>query len=94
MSKEKFRYQDIEKVRVADEDVPGWIKSLREGNFSDEEINLILSRLNKTFKEKNNPNWVDDEFFKLKRYFWKKHGRLLTREEAEYLKKAIRSRED
>jgi len=97
MEKEKFKLkkgEEIVKARIPDKDMPGWIKTLREGGFSDEEIDLILSRLNKTYKEKSNPNWVEDELTELKRYFRKQYNRILTPQEIEYLKRGIKSREE
>ncbi len=41
--------EKIERMRIPDDDMAGWIQSLREGGFSDQEMDDILSHLNKTY---------------------------------------------
>ena len=36
---------------IPDEDVMGWMKTLRDGGFSDEEIDTILVYANKTYRQ-------------------------------------------
>ena len=56
------------KIKVPDQDVSGWIQVLREGGFSNEEIDILLAFLNKTYFLINKDpliNWVlkqEEEF--------------------------------
>ena len=90
--KEGFKYQDIAKVRIPNEDMPGWIQSLREGGFTDQEIDMILSNLNVDYRKAKNPNFVEEELGKLMKYFREKYKKILNPKEIEHLKKGIESR--
>jgi hypothetical protein len=49
------------KIKVPDGDMMGWIEMLREGGFSNEEVDVILAFLNKTYFSINKApliNWV------------------------------------
>ena len=91
MEKER-KFGKIEKVRIPDEDMPGWIETLRKGGFSDEEMDLILENLNPTYKKMKNPDFVEKELESLKDCLFKRLGRSLTKEEIDHLKKGIESR--
>lgn len=82
--------EKIIKITLPDDDMVGWIKVLREGNFSQEEIDLILSHLNETYKIENNP--VEKELKRIKKDLREKHGRVLTSEQEEYMRKSIEGR--
>lgn len=41
----------IEKIRIPDEDIINWHKTLHKENFSPKEIDLILKSANKTYRE-------------------------------------------
>lgn len=72
-------------LRIPDEDMSGWIKTLYEAGFSQEEMDKILSHLNQTYAEKvdkgmNDLNWnvLEDRI-----------GRPLTDAERAQVKKAF-----
>jgi len=90
--KEGFKYDDIVKARIPNEDMPGWIQTLRDGNFTDQEIDMILSNLNADYRKAKNPNFIEEELGKLIKYFRKEHKRILSPKEIEYLRKSIESR--
>lgn len=84
-------------MRVPDEDMPEWIKTLREGGFNDEEMDLVFTRLNRAYREAKYPDakkeeYIEKELEELKKYFLQKYSRVLTPTEIEYLKKGIESR--
>ncbi|MBU2564252.1 hypothetical protein KKA23_01595 [Patescibacteria group bacterium] len=88
----QFEKLKIEGDRIPDEDVDNWIKSLQDGGFSDKEIDLIVENLNVDYKKRKNPDFVEEELEKLKKYLFDKIGRSLTQEEIDYLTKGIRNR--
>lgn len=90
--KEDFKYEDIVKTRIPNEEIGPWMQTLRDGGFTDKEIDMILSGLNVDYRKAKNPHFVEEELSKLKRYFLKEHHRILTTVEIEYLKKGIQSR--
>lgn len=90
MPKER-RFEKIIKARIPDEDMPGWIETLRQGGFSDEEMDLILENLSPTYKKMRHPDFVEKGLEKLKEDLSQKIGRELTEEEIDYLKKGIES---
>ncbi|MDP2934270.1 MAG: hypothetical protein Q8N59_00645 [bacterium] len=95
MEGEKFRLkkgEEIVKARILDEDLPGWIGTLKDGGFTQEEIDMIVSRLNKTYLEERKPEMVERELKKLKKQFFEEYGKILTPEEIDYLKAGIESR--
>ena len=93
MKKEFFKSAEkIEKVRVADEDGLDWINLLKSEGFSNQEIDSIMSGLNKTYRQKLRPNFVAEELEKIKAAFEKKTGRNLNNEQIEYFKKGLQSR--
>ena len=51
--------REIYKGKIPDDDMIGWIQSLREGGLTDKEIDEMLSKLNKTYAEKKGLNPVD-----------------------------------
>ena len=84
--------EEIIKMRVPNENVSEWMETLRKGGFTDEEINMIMSSLNKEYMKASNPHFVENELEKLKNYFSKEYGRILTVEEIKYLENGIKSR--
>lgn len=90
--KEGKKFEKIEKVRIPDEDVPGWIETLQKGGFNNDEIDLIVGNLNVEYKKARNPNYVEEELERVKEDLFKKMGRSLTQEEIEHLRKGIESR--
>jgi len=80
MKKEIFKpTEKIEKVRVTDEDVLDWIKLLKAEGFSNEEIDNIMSGLNKTYRKKLKPNFIEEELEKIEQEFKEKTGRHLSK---------------
>lgn len=75
-----------------DKDIPGWMEMLRREGFSDEEINYLLSRHNVEYSKASGINPVEIELEKLTKDLREKHGRTLTREQREYMRKSILSR--
>ena len=48
-----------EKITIPDDDMPGWMQTLREGGFSDAEIDSILSHLNSTYGGMKRREFID-----------------------------------
>lgn len=84
--------KEIVKARILDDDLPEWIGALKDGGFTQEEIDMIVSRLNKTYLKENKPRMVERELTRLQKEFRKEYGRILTPEELDYLKAGIESR--
>lgn len=72
--------------------MPGWIGTLKDGGFNEEEIDTIISGLNRDYAEMKKPEMVERELKKLKKQFFEEYGKILTPEEIDYLKAGIESR--
>lgn len=83
---------DFTNVRISDEDVLGWIRTLRDGGFSDDEIDWILGNLNKNYRLFKDPDFIEKELKKIGEKVFKRHGKFLTNTEKNYLRKVIKSR--
>lgn len=93
MKKEKFSNETIgDKARIPDGDVIGWIESLRDAGLSNDEIDAMISRLNKTYREKSSGDYVEEELKKIEETV-KSHGGRLSEEQKEYLRKSTKERE-
>lgn len=86
----------IEKLSVPDRDALGWLEALRQGGFSQGEIDAIMSHLNKTYRDQKNPkeNRIDEELKKIEDHLFLQYGQKLTPERREYLRKSISERKE
>lgn len=85
MSMEKFEKpaDKIEKIRIPDEEVQEWMKTLREGGFTDEEMDFMLMRLNKTYAQVKGKEDFERTLEELKKYVSTEYGKILTPEQIE-----------
>ena len=60
------KIEHIEKVSIPDEDMKGWMDTLREGGFSEEEMSSMMVYLNQTFRNIQGPSMVEGEIQKIK----------------------------
>ncbi len=94
----KFESMDqpghITKANVPDDDMPSWINTLKEGGFSDEEMDYLLSYLNKTYRQIKGSEVVERELENTEKYLREKYGRRLNPEQRQCLRKGIESRFD
>ena len=81
-----------DKAQIPNNDMPGWIQTLREGGFTDEEIDRMLIRLNKEYAKQKGADVVEEELKIVEKEFVAKSGRYLNEDEKEYFKKGIRER--
>ena len=86
------RNEKIVKARIPDEDLPGWIGTLKDGGFTQEEIDMIISGLNKKYFEERKPEIIERELVKIMKEYREEKGAILTPEEIDYLKASIESR--
>lgn len=82
----------IERTKIPDRYVPSWMQTLREGGFSDEEIDVMLSRLNVEYAKGRGIDVVEKELERIENDLLKTHERTLTKEQREYLRKSIADR--
>lgn len=82
----------IERVKIPDDDIPGWVQVLREGGFSNEEIDGMLSQLNIEYAKGAMADVVEEELKRVEQYLRDTHGRILTRKQREYLRENIANR--
>lgn len=82
----------IENLKVIDQDVPGWIQMLRENEFSDKEIDDMLSRLNVEYSKASGIDPIEKELERIEKDLWEKHKRKLDSDQREYMRKSILSR--
>ena len=81
-----------ERITIPDDDVSGWMQTLREGGFSEKEIDEILSHLNTTYLGFKNKEFVDGEYKKMNEEIKSKRGTGFTPAEEESIRKGIQSR--
>ncbi len=82
----------IEKLTIPDEDVPGWMQTLREGGFTDTEIDSILSNLNSTYSHEKRKGYIEAELLKMGNEIYERRGTPLSEQEKKDLKEGIESR--
>jgi DNA-binding transcriptional MerR regulator len=86
------RFKKIEGGEIPDEDVPNWMKVLRENGFTPEEIDMVLERANENYRLAKHPHFVERELKKIEKEYLKKYNRPLTKDEVEYFRKGLESR--
>lgn len=91
MKENKIEREEIIKTGIPNEDMPGWIQSLREGGFTDEEMDIFLSNLNAEYRKIKNPNFIDEKLDELIEYIKKRYKKTLNSEQIKYLRKGIES---
>lgn len=79
-----------ERMSVPDEEVVPWMKTLRENEFSDEEIDRILTWLNAEYARIKLPELVDGEVRKVLERMRQRDEGTLSPEEVEKLREEIR----
>ena len=84
--KEKFPGENapvgkIEKIRIPDDDMVGWMEFFRAENFSEKEIDRIFSKLNRTYRDKAHPDWIEKELEYVESCLKRDYGKNLTEEE-------------
>jgi DNA-binding transcriptional MerR regulator len=81
----------VEKIKIPDNDVLNWIKTLHEEGFSFEEIDLILKNLNETYKSKKEHSEfsIDKILNELEIYIYKNFKAVIKPEAKEIFKKII-----
>ena len=80
------------RASIPDDDMPGWMETLRTGGFSEKEIDDILAHLNKTYAKAKGLDLVDNELKKIEDYIQQTYGRKITPEQREHLRKSITER--
>jgi hypothetical protein len=88
---------EIKRIRIPDEDMSGWIKVLKEGgDMSLEEINLILSHLNTTYRDqialtdkKARDAVIKDVIQEIRIYLLQKYQKIINPQFEEYFKLRI-----
>lgn len=80
------------KASIPDSDMSGWINTLRNGGFTEEEMNAILLFLNETYRKIKGPEIVEKKLKEIEKYIFEKCGRRLTSEQADNLRKGIEIR--
>jgi hypothetical protein len=79
----------VERIKIPDEDVPGWMKALREGGLTDKEIDGLLGRTNKTYRKALSAGRIEEEVNRIEQHFRDVYHKALTPEEREEMKKDI-----
>ena len=83
----------IERLRIPDSDMAGWIEALRKSDLTEEQIDRMLTHLNRNYADaKGVDNIVEEELGRLREYLLKEHQQTLSPEQEEYLRKSIESR--
>lgn len=77
------------RIKIPDYDMLGWIKTLREGNFSNDEIDIILSFLNKNYFLANKAPLIDWVLRQEENFLFLKEKKILNHEERRQYKMYI-----
>jgi hypothetical protein len=77
----------IKKMRIPDDAMVGWIEFLRDENFGEKEIDGILSKLNRTYRDKEHPDWVEKQMQYIESCLKRDYGRVLTEEQKNKFRK-------
>lgn len=80
------------RAQIPDDDMPGWIKVLREGGFTDEEMDRMFIHLNIEYAKQKGADVVEQELKKVEEEFIAKSGRYLNDDEKEHFRKGIQER--
>ncbi len=88
---EQTPHERIEKARIPDDDVLGWMQTLRESGFNDAEIDRFFSGLNIEYFRAKMSKDLQSEFEKGMRVFEEKRKKKLTPEEQKTLLESFRS---
>jgi hypothetical protein len=82
----------IDKISIPDEDVSNWMQTLREGGFTDKEIDSIIGPLNPTYAGLKREEYINRELLRMQEEVRSRSGRELTTKELEELRRGIESR--
>ena len=80
---------EIERIQVPDEDAHNWIKTLEEAGFNFDEIDKIMTHLNRTWRLAKKPELVKERMESILNNVRSKYDLILTEEDKESLKKRI-----
>jgi hypothetical protein len=75
--------EDLIKKKIAsipDDDMGGWIQSLRAGGFTDKEMDEVLGNLNQTYRKMKGMHGrlIDQETVRIEKIFLEKYGIFLN----------------
>ena len=84
--------EHIEKIRIPDSDMPGWLEKLRSFGLTEEEIDSFFFPLNETYLEEKKVKPLASSAIKEFEDRMKKIGKALTKDEREYFLKGIEYR--
>ena len=79
-----------ENVSIPDEDMAGWMQTLREGNYTDAEIEAILSDHNAAYYEQKLSKDAKDQFERTLKGLEARRGKALSADERVKLLEAYR----
>jgi hypothetical protein len=77
------------KLSIPDDDLPNWMRVLREDGMTDDEINGIFCKTNKTWLEARLPELIERALEKINDTKKRQNGIGLIGKEREYFRKAI-----
>lgn len=83
---------NIEKVSIPDDDMVNWIKTLRTGGFSEEEIDSMMMRLNKSYFNLKGRQSIEGELEKIKKEWLEKNKQTMSSAQEEYFRKGLELR--
>lgn len=81
----------VEKIRIPDDDMTDWIKTLMEAGFSEEERENMLMRLNKTYRDIkiSKEEQINRELKEFEEHMLKKHKYFLNDEQRARFRKLV-----
>ena len=80
---------EIERIQVPDDDAYNWVKTLEEAGFNFDEIDKIMTHLNKTWCLAKKPQLVKERMENILNNMRSKYGLVLGEKDKESLKKQI-----
>lgn len=82
----------IERMQIPDNDAHNWIRTLHEEGFSENEIDFLMSRMNRVYAEKKGIDVVEEEAQAIEDYLRTKYGRVLSADQRHYLRESVKLR--
>jgi len=79
-------FKENQREGIPNDDVFGWMETLRGGGLSAEEIDKVLEESNLDYWRAKNITSIEKGMEIIKRKFFEKSNRNLTKEETEYFK--------
>ena len=81
--------EEIDRAQIPDDDAHNWMKTLEEGGFTYDEIDKIMTHLNKTWRLAKKPELVKERMGRIIADAWSKEKLVFSDEEKAEIKRRV-----